>query len=74
VCGQWVTDDDAARFAESFCLFGSADQIVERLAGARAAGATGVFLQHVGSYDPPGEMMHAVARDVLPRLARGSVR
>jgi 5,10-methylenetetrahydromethanopterin reductase len=67
VCGQWVSDADAVRFAETFCLFGSPDHIVEGLQRTREAGATGVFLQHVGSYDAPAELMRAIARDVLPR-------
>lgn len=69
VCGRWISDDDAVRFAEVFCLFGTGDQIAERLARTRAAGATGVLLQHVGSYDVPSQLMRDVARDVLPRLA-----
>ncbi|WP_432837751.1 LLM class flavin-dependent oxidoreductase [Dactylosporangium sp. CA-092794] len=68
VCDAWVSDADAVRFAETFCLFGSAEHILGRLAQARAAGATAVFLQHVGSYDLPYELMEAIAGDVLPKL------
>jgi 5,10-methylenetetrahydromethanopterin reductase len=69
ICGRWISDANAVRFAETFCLFGSPDHIAECLLRAREAGATGVFLQHVGSYDAPAETMRAVARDVLPRLS-----
>lgn len=69
ISGRWISDASALRFAETFCLFGSPDHIAECLLRAREAGATGVFLQHVGSYDAPAEMMRAVARDVLPRLS-----
>jgi 5,10-methylenetetrahydromethanopterin reductase len=31
-------------------------------------GVSGVFLQHVGSYDPPTDLIEAVGSDVLPRL------
>jgi 5,10-methylenetetrahydromethanopterin reductase len=67
-CSQWVTDADAVTFARSFCLFGTADEVLAGLRRARDAGASGVFLQHVGSYDPPQQLMHDVAEQVLPRL------
>ncbi len=69
LCGRWVSDADAVRFAESFCLFGSGEHIATRLAETQRAGATSVFLQHVGSYDAPTELMRGVGREVLPRLA-----
>ena len=69
IAGQWVSDADAVRFADAFCLFGPAEHIQARLREAQARGATSVLLQHVGSYDPPAEMMHAVAKQVLPGLA-----
>jgi 5,10-methylenetetrahydromethanopterin reductase len=68
ICGRWVSDADAIRFADAFCLFGTGQQIAERLRLAQQAGATGVFLQHVGSYDAPTEVMHAVAEHVFPLL------
>jgi len=56
------------RFAEEFCLFGTAAQIAERLTALHDAGVSGVFLQHVGSYDPPTELIEAVGSEVLPAL------
>jgi len=69
VAGQWVSDDDALRFAQAFCLFGTAEEIAVKLRAAHAAGATSVFLQHVGSYDLPLELIEAVGGQVLPALA-----
>jgi 5,10-methylenetetrahydromethanopterin reductase len=41
VCDQWVGDGDALAFAQTFCLFGTADEIVGRIASIGASGATG---------------------------------
>ncbi|MER5434143.1 LLM class flavin-dependent oxidoreductase [Streptomyces sp. NPDC002588] len=68
VCSAWISDEAALRFAREFCLFGTADEIAERLRALHTAGVTGVFLQHVGSYDPPTELIEAVGTTVLPRL------
>jgi 5,10-methylenetetrahydromethanopterin reductase len=64
----WVDDEAALRFAEEFCLFGTAEQIAGRLRALHADGVSGVFLQHVGSYDPPTELIEAVGTSVLPAL------
>ena len=68
VCSAWVSDEAAVRFAEEFCLFGTAAQIAERLTALHDAGVSGVFLQHMGSYDPPTELIEAVGSEVLPAL------
>ncbi|WP_405910122.1 MULTISPECIES: LLM class flavin-dependent oxidoreductase [unclassified Streptomyces] len=69
ICSAWISDEAALRFAEEFCLFGTAEQITERLDALQSAGVTGVFLQHVGSYDPPAELIEAVGSSVLPALS-----
>ncbi|MGW6907455.1 LLM class flavin-dependent oxidoreductase [Streptomyces sp. NPDC054940] len=68
ICSAWISDEAALRFAQEFCLFGTADQITERLRTLHTTGVSGVFLQHVGSYDPPTDLIEAVGSDVLPRL------
>lgn len=68
VCSAWISDEAAIRFAREFCLFGTPEQIAGRLGALHAHGVTGVFLQHVGSYDPPTELIEAVGTSVLPRL------
>ncbi|GAA2308679.1 hypothetical protein [Streptomyces violaceusniger] len=45
-----------------------AGEIAERLAALHADGVTDVFLQHVGSYDPPTELIESVGSAVLPVL------
>lgn len=67
-CDEYVSDAAAVQFARTFCLFGTAREIVDRLLAVRAAGVDSVFLQHVGSYDLPDSLLAAVADQVLPRL------
>jgi len=69
VCSQWISDDDAVAFATTFCLFGTPQEIVTRIERTAQIGATGIFLQHVGSYDLPERLMADVADQVLPRLS-----
>ncbi|MEV6174052.1 LLM class flavin-dependent oxidoreductase [Streptomyces sp. NPDC051954] len=69
ICSAWISDEAAVRFAEEFCLLGTAEHITERLRALGSAGVTGVFLQHVGSYDPPTELIEAVGSHVLPALS-----
>jgi 5,10-methylenetetrahydromethanopterin reductase len=69
LCDPIVPDDAVVAFAREFCLFGTAEEIVERLAQVQAVGATSVFLQHVGSYSLPEELMERFAGEVLPLLS-----
>ncbi len=71
-CSDWITDDDAVAFARTFCLFGSAEEIVARIDHAAGLGATAIFLQHVGSYDLPERLVADIGDRVLPRLARSA--
>ncbi|WP_240813215.1 LLM class flavin-dependent oxidoreductase [Streptomyces sp. DASNCL29] len=68
ICSAWVSDEMALRFAQEFCLFGTAKEIAERLTALHADGVTDVFLQHVGSYAPPTELIESVGSAVLPAL------
>jgi len=65
---EWVSDADAVAFAQTFCLFGNASEIVAKIQAARELGATSVFLQHVGSYDFPEQLAADVADQVFPLL------
>lgn len=69
VCSQWISDADAIAFAQGFCLFGTAEQIVDRIRSIAELGVTSVFLQHVGSWDLPTELVESIGSDVIPRLA-----
>ena len=55
-------------YVTRICLIGTADRIAARLEETFDAGASSVFLQHVGSYDPPLDLIEAIGGDVLPRL------
>ena len=68
-CSRWISDDDAVRYAEEFCLFGSAEHIAERIKDAYSRGASTLYLQHVGSYDFPEQLAEDVAGQVLPLLS-----
>lgn len=67
-CSRWISDEDAVRYAEEFCLFGSPELIAERIRDAQARGASTLYLQHVGSYDFPEQLANDVAARVLPLL------
>jgi len=67
-CSEWVSDDDAVAFANAFCLFGDAEHIARGLRTAQSAGATSVFLQHVGSYTLPYPLMEEFSHQVMPLL------
>ena len=67
-CSEWISDADAVRFAEEFCLFGTAEQIVDRILEAQRFGVTSIFFQHVGSYHLPEQLVADVANSVLPLL------
>lgn len=67
-CSEWISDDDAVRYAEEFCLFGTPDVVADRIRDARARGASTIYLQHVGSYDFPQVLAEDIAKQVLPLL------
>ncbi|MEU7858292.1 LLM class flavin-dependent oxidoreductase [Nonomuraea sp. NPDC049141] len=73
ICSRWVSDAAAVAFAQAFCLFGTAQEIHARLRELGDAGVDGVYLQHVGSYDLPEELIETVGRDVLPALREDDV-
>ncbi|MDV7219456.1 LLM class flavin-dependent oxidoreductase [Streptomyces prunicolor] len=74
ICSAWISDEAAVRFAEEFCLIGTAAQITQRLRTLRELGVTDVFLQHVGSYDLPIDLIETVGASVLPALRSGALR
>ena len=65
---HYVTDEMAVRFARTFCLFGTADEVVERAQQAVDAGATGFYLRHVGNYTLPSDLITGFGEQVLNRL------
>ncbi|MFC9837742.1 LLM class flavin-dependent oxidoreductase [Rhodococcus sp. NPDC127530] len=67
-CSEWISDDDAVKFAQTFCLFGTPTEIAAGIERARRAGASKILLQHVGSYDLPYELMNSYADLVMPLI------
>lgn len=67
-CEEWVDDEVALRFADAYCLVGSAELCVDRLEAAAAAGATSFYIRHVSSYTFPEEVLSAFRDAVLPRF------
>jgi 5,10-methylenetetrahydromethanopterin reductase len=71
-CDPFVSDRAVEVFAREFCLYGTAGQIAARLREVERAGAEAVFLQHVGSYDLPRQLLADVAGRVLPATQSSS--
>jgi 5,10-methylenetetrahydromethanopterin reductase len=67
---EWVTDEMALRYADAFCVVGSAEHCRERLARAADAGATNFYIRHFSSYTLPHEVLAAFAEQIIPALAR----
>jgi 5,10-methylenetetrahydromethanopterin reductase len=63
---EWADDDVALRYADQFCLIGSAEHCVERLRQAVDAGATSFYIRHVSSYSMPEEVLRAYSELVIP--------
>lgn len=66
---EWVTDEQALRFADAFCLIGPPDELADRLRAAADAGAKSFYIRHFGSYTLPTELLRTFAETVLPRFA-----
>jgi 5,10-methylenetetrahydromethanopterin reductase len=66
---EWVTDEMALRYADAFCLVGSAEHCRERLARAVDAGATNFYVRHFSSYTLPDEVLEAYGELIIPSLA-----
>ena len=56
-CDAHITDDAAAVFAKKFALVGTPQTVRERITALYNTGASEVFLQHPGSYDPPEDLL-----------------
>jgi 5,10-methylenetetrahydromethanopterin reductase len=65
---EWVDDETALRFADAYCLVGSAAECVRRLRAAAETGATSFYVRHVSSYTLPEDVLDAYGRDVIPRF------
>jgi 5,10-methylenetetrahydromethanopterin reductase len=66
---EWVTDEMALRYADAFCIVGSAEHCRERLSRAADAGATNFYIRHFSSYTLPDELIAAFGELIIPSLA-----
>ena len=66
---EWVTDDMARRYADAFCLVGTAEQCRDRIARAAEAGATNFYVRHFSSYTLPADVLKAYGELIIPSLA-----
>ncbi|WP_235735364.1 LLM class flavin-dependent oxidoreductase [Nocardioides alcanivorans] len=69
VSSRWISDADAVAYARSFGLFGTPAEIVAQIRATQELGVTGIFFQHVGSWDLPDALVTSVGAEVLPLLA-----
>jgi 5,10-methylenetetrahydromethanopterin reductase len=58
---EWVTDEQALRYADAYCLVGSLDSVAERIARAEAAGVANLYVRHFESYTLPDRLLRAFA-------------
>jgi 5,10-methylenetetrahydromethanopterin reductase len=65
---QRVTDEMAVRFAETFGLVGTVDEIVGRAIRAIDAGATTFYFRHFMAYSLPDELIETFGDEILPRV------
>jgi 5,10-methylenetetrahydromethanopterin reductase len=66
---RYVTDEMAVRFSQTFCLFGTVEEILNRLRRAVDIGATGFYLRHVGNYTLPIELIETFGDEVVPHFS-----
>ena len=69
---KWVSDELALRFADTFCLVGSAEHCLTRLREAAAAGATSFYIRHISSYTLPDDVLRAYGETIIPRFRAGA--
>ena len=69
VAEEWVTDEMARRYADAFCLIGTAEQCRERIADAAEAGATNLYVRHFSSYTLPDDVLAAYGELIIPSPA-----
>jgi 5,10-methylenetetrahydromethanopterin reductase len=67
-CEEWVSDEQALRFADAYCLIGPVDHCADALERAAAAGATSFYIRHIESYTLPEELLEVFASEIIPRF------
>jgi 5,10-methylenetetrahydromethanopterin reductase len=70
--GRYVTDEMAVRFSQTFCLFGTVEEVSARIQRAVQIGATGFYLRHVGNYTLPIELIETFGDEIVARFAQAT--
>ncbi|WP_026928412.1 LLM class flavin-dependent oxidoreductase [Granulicoccus phenolivorans] len=68
VASQWVTDEAAVWYARQIGIFGTAEEVAERLRHLEQLGVREFHVSHGGSFDYPDALIEAVSTEVIPRL------
>jgi len=65
IAGEVIDDDAAVRFAQRFCLVGSGAEIRERIDEIAAFGVDEIYVQGVGSYTLPTDLIDGFGQEVF---------
>lgn len=65
VAGEVIDDDAAVRFAQRFCLVGSGEEIRQRIDEIAGAGVHEIYVQGVGSYNLPTDLIEGFGKEVF---------
>ena len=68
VAGRWVSDEDGQRYAERFCLVGTAAECTDRLQQARDAGVRNFYIRGFPSYELPLDLIDVFGSDIIPAV------
>jgi 5,10-methylenetetrahydromethanopterin reductase len=65
---EWVTDEMARRYAETFALAGTAEAVADRLRAAAELGVTSVYVLGLSSYELPAGLLEAFRDRIIPGI------
>jgi 5,10-methylenetetrahydromethanopterin reductase len=67
--GEWVTDEMGLRYADAFCLVGTAEYCVEQLEATVELGIDNFYIRHFESYTLPHDLLESFGNEVIPHFA-----
>ena len=62
---EWVTDEMALRYADAYCLVGSASSVRERIERAAAVGVSNLYVRHFESYTLPDSLLRTFGEAII---------
>lgn len=68
VAGRWVSDEDGRRYADTFCVVGTAEECAEKLREARDAGVQNFYIRGFPSYELPLGLIDLFGSDIIPAV------